>query len=174
MIETFPDLDRLRLPDDQIPKHTTARPHRRQLRSNAVGVQGEFLKGPIPLSWLGNAAALPGKALATALAIMFEVGRRRSSEITLTTAIVQRFGVSRKAKYRALKHLESAGLITVYRKPHRNPVVTILDIKDQTVADSRRQDGTGTTGIVTENKQTVLYDRKEMEKQCAGTPSAHL
>jgi hypothetical protein len=102
------------------------------------------------MDWLGRAAKLPGKTLATALAIMFESGRRRSKEITLTTAILQRFGVGRKAKHRALKHLQSAGLIDVHQAPRRNPVVAILDNKAYTFADSRSQDGTGTTGIGSE------------------------
>ena len=97
---------------------------------------------------------------------MFEVGRRRSPEITLTTAILQRFGVGRKAKYRALKHLQSAGLIAVHQKPRRNPVVTILDIKDQTLADPRRQDGTGTVGTGLEDQQTNLNDIKDMVNPC--------
>jgi hypothetical protein len=62
---------------------------------------------------------------------MFEVGRRRSRAITLTTAILQRFGVNRKAKYRALEHLQEAGLIAVHQKPRRNPVVTILEVKEE-------------------------------------------
>jgi hypothetical protein len=158
MTKTFPDLERLRLPDDQIPKHTTANPRRSQTAPQARQVQGEFLKGPIHLEWLGTAAKLPGKALATALAIMFEVGRRRSTEITLTTAILQRFGVGRKAKHRALTHLQSAGLIAVHREPRRNPVVTIVDSNEKTRANSRRQDVTGTEGIGSENDQTILND----------------
>ena len=57
----------------------------------------------------------------------FEAGRRRSKVVTLTTAILNRFHVDRKAKYRALRALEVAGLISVSRQPRKNPVVTILD-----------------------------------------------
>ena len=132
MTEAFLNLDRLRMPDQQMAKHTTANPKRIRSSSKARKVRGEFLKGPIPLDWLGRAAKLPGKApLATALAIMFEVGRRRTPAITLTTAILQRFGVNRKAKYRALEHLQDAGLIAVHQKPRRNPVVTILEVKEE-------------------------------------------
>lgn len=92
-------------------------------------VRGEFLKGPIPLSWLSAASKLSGKApLAVGLALWFEAGRRRSGEVKLTTAILQRFNVHRKAKYTALKALEGAGLVRVRREPRRNPVVTILDV----------------------------------------------
>jgi hypothetical protein len=165
MIDTFPDLDCMRLPHEQTPKRT-AKPYCRRTPWKAPQVQGEFLKGPIRLDWLGTAATLPGKALATALAIMFEVGRRRCPEITLTTAILQRFGVGRKAKYRALKHLQSAGLIAVHQKPRRNPVVTVLDNKEKRLADAHRQDGTGTVGIGSENHQANLNDIKERVNLC--------
>jgi hypothetical protein len=100
-------------------------------KTNAIHagrVKGEFLKGPIPLNWLSAAAKLPGKApLAVALAIKFESGRRRSDEIILTSAVLQRFGVNRKAKYRGLARLEEANLIRVHRLSRRNPVVTVIN-----------------------------------------------
>jgi hypothetical protein len=102
-------------------------------------IKGEFLKGPVPLAWLSSAARLAGKApLAVGLAIWFEAGRRRSNEFILTTAILARFNVSRKAKYRALEILEEARLIRVYRKPRRNPVVTILDGETPSLAPASR------------------------------------
>ena len=92
-------------------------------------IWGEFLKGPIPLLWLTAAAQLSGKApVAVGLAIWFESGRRKSNEVKLTTAILQRFAVKRKSKYSALKSLEEAGLIRVRREPRKNPVVTILEV----------------------------------------------
>jgi hypothetical protein len=129
MNESFPDLDRLRLPAEQRQTHVKSNFNGRKSSPNAAGVQGEFVKGPIPLDWLGRAAKLTGKApLATALAIMFEVGRRRSPQITLTTPILDRFGVNRKAKYRGLKQLEEANLIQVDRRPRKNPIVTVLAV----------------------------------------------
>jgi hypothetical protein len=146
MIENFPDLHRLRLADDQMATRTPTNREGGRTRSRATRVRAEFLKGPIPLDWLGRAAKLSGKApLATALAIMFEAGRRRSTEITLTMAVLERFGVSRKAKYRALKHLQSAGLIAVHQEPRRNPVVRVLDVKEHSGADSCPRDVGGAT-----------------------------
>jgi hypothetical protein len=79
------------------------------------------------LNWLSTATKLAGKApLAVALALWFEAGRRKSKEVILTTAILARFGVGRKAKYRGLRDLEEAGLVAVQRILRRNPVVTIL------------------------------------------------
>jgi hypothetical protein len=86
---------------------------------------GEFLKGPIPLAWLSPAARLPGRALAVALSIWFERCRKRRNTVKLTSPLLARFGVNRKALYRGLQALESAGLVTVERQQGKNPVVTI-------------------------------------------------
>jgi UDP-N-acetylmuramyl tripeptide synthase len=132
MADNFPTLDQLRLPEVWNVKHDTTNPQETTVPFKAPKVKGEFLKGPIPLDWLGIASGLPGKAtLATALAIMFEVGRRKSKEIVLTTAILGRFNVNRKGKYRALTQLEAAKLISVLRRPHKNPVVTVLAVEQE-------------------------------------------
>jgi len=94
-------------------------------------VGGEFLRGPVPLAWLGRACALPGgKVLGTALAIWFLAGLRRCKDhLKLTNAILRRFAVvERTAKYRSLRALEEAGLIQVEREGGKNPIVTILDV----------------------------------------------
>jgi hypothetical protein len=88
------------------------------------------LKGPIPLAWLSAAVRLRGKAAtAVALAIWFEAGRKRSMCIRLTTPILARFCVKRKAKYSGLRALERAGLVRVERVPHQNPEVSILEME---------------------------------------------
>jgi hypothetical protein len=99
-------------------------------------IVGEFLKGPISMTWLTAVTKLSGKApLAVALAICFEAGRRkRLDELKLTTAILERFSVNSKAKYTGLKALEMARLIYVYREPRRNPVITILELQSKSKA----------------------------------------
>jgi hypothetical protein len=127
MSEPFSDLERFRLPDQQIQPQPKTIYKRSKSPWNSPKIQGEFLKGPIPLDWLSCASKLPGKAaLSVALAIWFEIGRRRSHEIKLTTAICNRFGVNRKAKYRGLLLLEDAGLIAVVREARKNPLVMVL------------------------------------------------
>ncbi len=123
--DIFADIDRLRVP----PGFAPVVPSTTATRSPKSGkIRGEFLKGPIPLPWLSSAAKLRGKApLSVALAVWFEAGRRRSNEVHLTTAILNRFSVSRKAKYTALNALEKAGLIRVRRQPWKNPIVTIIN-----------------------------------------------
>jgi len=85
------------------------------------------------LDWLGRASKLEGgKApLATALAIWYLAGLRGTKEnLVLTGATVAQLGVSPSAKSRALVVLEKAGLISVKRVGRKNPLVTILDVKD--------------------------------------------
>jgi hypothetical protein len=170
MNESFPDLDRFRLPTHQHLTHAKTNSNGRKSSSNARTVQGEFLKGPIPLNWLGRASKLPGKAsLATALAIMFEVGRRRSSQITLTTAILDRFGINRKAKYRGLEQLENAQLITVDRRPRRNPIVTVLavDGDESPCSTAEKSSASGNGRQITENNSDE--GRKNVgHRKCAG------
>lgn len=95
-------------------------------KANQRFCEGEFLRGPIPLSWLSRAAKIPGKTIHVALAVWFEYGRRNKAEFRLTTAILERFGVGRKALYAAIKALEEEGLIAVTRQHGKNPVVRLL------------------------------------------------
>jgi DNA-binding transcriptional ArsR family regulator len=94
-------------------------------------ISGAFLKANIPLDWLSRACRLSGKSLATALAIWYLKGLQNSSEnLRLTSAVVERFGVSRFSKSRALRYLEKAGLIKVERQLRKNPLVTILKVDE--------------------------------------------
>ncbi len=130
--DAFADLDRFRLPPTPTEVRSETKRIVKPIPVKTKQIKGEFLKGPIPLGWLACAAKLSGKApLAVALAIWFQAGQRRSKEVPLTTAVIERFGIDRKAKYRGLSALEKVGLVRVRRKPWRNPVVTILDWPEQ-------------------------------------------
>lgn len=153
--DAFSDLERLRLSTGRIDERPPATKKWPTAAANPKRIKGEFLKGPIPLRWLSAAAKLPGKApLAASLAIWFEAGRRKSNVVRLTTAILKRFGVNRKAKYRALQRLQAAGLIGVRREPRKNPVVTILELKDDPDAGVECRDVTGTIDLCSDDKVT--------------------
>jgi DNA-binding transcriptional ArsR family regulator len=140
--DIYADLDRLRFTYAAFTPAGVARlaDVKASPKPKAKKIIGEFLKGPIPLPWLTAATMLSGKApLAVALAVCFEAGRRKAKEVKLTTAILRRFGVNRKAKYTALKSLEKAGLVRVRREPRRNPVVTILDVQGEPGAGESSQ-----------------------------------
>ena len=102
--------------------------HQLTLRSvpSRARAKGLFLCGPIPLDWLGRAAAVPGRALHVGLAIWFRVGCEKSDTVRLTRKNLDRFKVGRHAGYRGLLALEKAGLVKVVRHPGRCPVVTLI------------------------------------------------
>src|SRR5262245_9639020 len=87
-----------------------------------------FIRGPIPWRWVVLSATLPGKALSVALALWFQAMRLRPprATISLPTQVLRDLQVSRQAAYRALQHLERAGLVRVQRKTGCRPLVTIL------------------------------------------------
>ncbi len=86
----------------------------------------KFLKGPVPLAWLMEAAKLPGKALAVGVALWYLSGIKRSRTVTLPSSHLYLFGVDRHAKTRALAVLENGYLVAVQRCNGKNPVVTLL------------------------------------------------
>ena len=110
-----PILEQSTVQNTRIPRH----------RSN-----GHFLKGPIPLNLINRATRLPGKAWHVYAAIWYLVGINRHSTVNLTNTALKQFNVSRDSKYRALKALEKAGLLTVVRTNGKNPQVTLLDYKE--------------------------------------------
>jgi hypothetical protein len=81
----------------------------------------------MPLPWYQRACCLPGKAPVVATVLWYLLRIRRVNPVVLTQTTLGEFGVARSAKYRALRALEAAGLITVRRSGHKNPEVTILD-----------------------------------------------
>lgn len=136
MDDFFNNSERLRIQSGQQHWHSEATNKRTAEFPKTRRVNGEFVKGPLPLNWLSSACNLPGKSpLTVGLAILFEVGRRKSNQIVLTTAICERFGVNRKAKYRGLSALEAAGLIVVTRRPRKNPIITVLDVVESPSTD---------------------------------------
>lgn len=118
-----PSLERLRLP------HVAPLAPKKMSRPPRHQVGERFLKGPIPLPWLGAAACLPGRALHVALAVWFLAGLRRSSQVKLGHAALALFGVKRHAGARGLKALEGAKLVSVARQIGKAPDVTLLSLK---------------------------------------------
>src|SRR5215472_11954231 len=89
---------------------------------------GEFLRGPIPWLWVKAAADTRGPALFVALAIRHfcDLTKQRTIRIGLIDlgcGIVPRHAVSR-----ALRFLESRGLIEVDRQAGRLLAITVLEI----------------------------------------------
>ena len=88
-----------------------------------------FFYGNVPHSIIGIVSPLPGKALATYLAIWDRCKLEgHGVPVTLPNAFaLDPWGVDRHAKGRALRILERAGLIAVERSMGRAPRITLLD-----------------------------------------------
>ena len=76
--------------------------------------------------WLERAARLPGKSMHVAVVLLRISTVEQTHRVVLSNLACERFGLNRNAKYRALRSLESAGLISVKRKLGRSPIVMIL------------------------------------------------
>jgi hypothetical protein len=87
-----------------------------------------FIKGPIPLDWISRACSLPGKGAELALALWYLSGLTGRCTVNLTRTICRNFCIGRDSKYRGLKAMEEAGLVTVERHRGRSPRVTLLEI----------------------------------------------
>lgn len=85
-----------------------------------------FLRGPIPLAWLGSAASLPGKTLNVGIALWWLHGMAKGKPFKLTQKSLQTLNVERDAASAALVRLEQVGLIRVVRKPGRRPTVSMV------------------------------------------------
>lgn len=90
-----------------------------------------FLKGPIPLAWLAQAAQLPGKTLQVGLLLWYVAGiAKRRDGLVLPGTVRDAWGIARWAYYEALARLEAAGLVSVVREGKQSAVVTILNVEE--------------------------------------------
>lgn len=89
-------------------------------------IRGRFLRGPVPLDWLEQAAKLPGRALHAGVALWFLNGFQQAGTVKARPSVFRDFGLDRHASYRALHQLEKAGLVCLVRKKGAAPLVTLL------------------------------------------------
>ena len=64
----------------------------------------------LPLAWVRAAAKLPGKAIHVAVIIWYRQHLEKVTEVALTQAKLEYFGIHRNVGSRALRQLESADL----------------------------------------------------------------
>ena len=110
-----------------VPGVDFALPKQRTSESSA-GKKQRFLPA-IPEQLFDRLIALPGKALAFYLIVLQRSRMERANPVVLTSARLKQSGIGREDKRRALRALESAGLIRVERRSRRNPLVTLLQEK---------------------------------------------
>ncbi len=87
-----------------------------------------FLKGPVPLAVLQQAARLPGRSLALYLAIRHRADLRKSREVSLPTEYLAHWGINKHSKRRAIAALERDGLVRVAnRAPGKSIRVALVE-----------------------------------------------
>lgn len=94
-----------------------------------------FLKGPIPLSWLTQASKLSGKVLHVSIALWFLYGINKGKEFKVQHKFVKAFGIHRSTFYKAIKSLETVGLIQKSKtrgQTHRVRIILTPNIKGVT------------------------------------------
>jgi hypothetical protein len=85
----------------------------------------QFIK--VPGIWVEKLART--RYLATyrvALHVLYRHWKGRGEPFTLSNGMVEMEGVTRWGKWRALTELERLGLITVKRRHHRSPLITVI------------------------------------------------
>jgi DNA-binding MarR family transcriptional regulator len=84
-----------------------------------------FIKVPLRLVMAASKTIRTRNALLVLILLQYMAWKARSSTFACPNELMERCGVSRKTKHRALAELEAAGVITVRRQPRRSPIVTL-------------------------------------------------
>lgn len=82
----------------------------------------------VPLRLLEMSREVSGTARVLLILLVHFKFDTRSSTFPLPNGFLERYGINRKMKYRALAELEAAGFITVQGPLRKAPTVTLLDL----------------------------------------------
>ena len=115
----------LQLDDIDLRKNEFAFGHKMELPSTKARRNRQFMPA-LPERIFVKLVKLPRRAWAVYVVALLRSRLERTKIVTLTNCFLQRFGLSRHDKTRALPCLEGAGLLRVERYTKRNPVVEIL------------------------------------------------
>ena len=78
-----------------------------------------------PMTWFDRLKGATGQTHRVALYLLHLSWKEKGAPIKLANGMLERDGVSRFGKWRALADLEQRGLIAVERRPRRSPVVRL-------------------------------------------------
>jgi len=84
----------------------------------------------IPLSWNRKATLACPRALQVGNLLWYRAGITRNRTVTLSSALLESHGISRWTKYRSLRALENAELVTVKTTPGHTAQVTLLAVTE--------------------------------------------
>ena len=99
-------------------------------KSSKLWIQGQRRKFKVitPLAIFAEAAGLPGKALAVLQLVYLRVRLEGKTMVQLSEDLLRDCGIGRRAEQKALRVLDAAGLVRVYRQPKAATFVGIPDL----------------------------------------------
>jgi hypothetical protein len=111
------DLDKLKLSPEMVRERLITVP--RKIR------HGHFVR--VPCWWIERLAKSTRYRVTflVALHLLYQHWKLRGQPIKLANGVLKMEGVSRGTKWRALRELEQAGLISIERRLRKSPVVTV-------------------------------------------------
>jgi hypothetical protein len=83
----------------------------------------------LSLAWAAKAAIATNcpKAMVWVW-LVYRAWQTKNSTVAVPNEALSKYGISRKVKSLALRQLETAGLITIERRPRKTPTVTLLRV----------------------------------------------
>lgn len=115
------DLEKLALPDNQIPK---VKPKQKPPKAK----NKELFINRIPWSWALAAMQLSGAATKVAWVLWFYAGLKKSDTIKFSVKGAKEFGIAASTARRGLDELEKSNLVKVTTKQGSSTIVTLLDV----------------------------------------------
>src|SRR4051812_47540560 len=113
------------LPDRLLPARVV--PSERAGRRQASRERSTFVKGPLPLGWIGAAVRCgDARGLPVLLALKAKADAGRETWTKPPATVLQDLGVGRMARSRAIAALERAGLVEVRCRRGRPPLVRLV------------------------------------------------
>lgn len=83
------------------------------------------------MSWLKQAATLPGRSLEVGLMLWHLSGLSRKRTVKFSLSRMEELNVNYQAARRGLRSLEHVGLITIEHRPGQSLLVTLLDVSNE-------------------------------------------
>ncbi|MCK4377778.1 MAG: hypothetical protein KAW01_00455 [Deltaproteobacteria bacterium] len=85
-----------------------------------------FVKGPIPLDWIQQACRLGSNVARLSWVLWYFDGVKKEDYFNISNINVEKFGIERRQKNKALSLLEEAGLITIKQEEGKSPRVKVI------------------------------------------------
>ena len=122
-------VDWAKVPDGLVPSLVV--PSGRARGRQASRARSRFVKGQLPMGWIGAAVRCGDtKALPVLLALKAKADAGRETWVKPPATSLQDLGVGRMARSRAIAALERAGLVEVRRRRGRPPLVRLVPWRD--------------------------------------------